>query len=312
MNELLKLAESHGERQRLKYAIVKAAGMSSSRAKDMYGFNDMSSKNSEVESALEEAAAIRDAIQNIAEVKDQVIILSLGIYDTTTESEGETSDGSETDSDIREDDEDILFRVGTATNEDEAHSMQLEQSGKQVSAEETETSSLYDQQLVDILRCCDLNWIEFARIVTGMEENKQPNVTENMLLEFAGKLSNLNLNKEECLVDQSRQAYQIQRWRKDKEDDVDDGLVVSESDGDDPNELWQVQDPLDSKGKAVILKKRAAIQRKAKREIAKRIAERRFLKRRQSKRIGRIEKECPNIGKTIKELVLTHGAELEF
>jgi hypothetical protein len=46
------------------------------------------------------------------------------------------------------------------------------------------------------IRAC-LNWIEFARIVTGIQENKQPNVTENMLLEFAGILSSLNLTKEE-------------------------------------------------------------------------------------------------------------------
>ena len=84
---------------------------------------------------------------------------------------------------------------------------------------------------------------------------------------------------------------------------MDNGLVVSESDGDDPTELCQVQDPLVAKRKAVILKKRAAIQCKAKREIAKRIAERRFLQRRQSKRIGRIEEECPDIEKTIKDFV---------
>ena len=75
----------------------------------------------------------------------------------------------------------------------------------------------------------------------------------------------------------------------------------------DPNELCQVKDPLDAKGKAVILKKRAAIQRKAKREIAKRIAERRFLQRRRSKRIGRIEKECPDFGKTIEKFVRKRG-----
>ena len=109
------------------------------------------------------------------------------------------------------------------------------------------------------------------------------------------------------MVDQSRQAYLIERWHKDKEDDVDDGLVVSESESDDPNELCQVKDPLDAKGKAVILKKRAAIQRKAKREIAKRIAERRFLQRRRSKRIGRIEKECPDFGKTIEKFVRKRG-----
>ena len=63
---------------------------------------------------------------------------------------------------------------------------------------------------------------------------------------------------------------------------MDDGLVVSESESEDPSELCQVQDPLDDMGKAVILKKRASIQRKAKREIKKRIAERYFLHRKRS------------------------------
>ena len=103
------------------------------------------------------------------------------------------------------------------------------------------------------------------------------------------------------------QGKHIDKCRKDKEADIDDGLVVSESDGDDPTELFQVQDPLDAKGKAIILKKRATIRRKAKRDIAKRIAERRFLQRRGSKRLGRIEKEYPSIGKTIKEFVRKQG-----
>ena len=170
--------------------------------------------------------------------------------------------------------------------------MRLEQVGKQESAEGIETNSLDDQQLMSILRSCDLNWIEFVRVVNGMQESKKSNLTENMLAEFARKLSSLNLNNQEKgLIDQLRKAYLFQKSRKDKEADVDDGLVVSESDGDDPTELLQVQDPLDAKGKAIILKKRVAIRRKAKRDIAKRIAERRFLQRRRSKRLGRIEKE---------------------
>ena len=262
VKEPLKLAESSGERQRLKYAIVKAAGMSSTQAKETYGFNNMSTKIGEVESALEDAAAIRNAIENIADIKDQAVLHSLGIYDTTVEDESESSDDSETDSDI---------------SEDEAEIMRLEQVGKQESAEGIETNSLDDQQLMSVLRSCDLNWIEFVRVVNGMQESKKPNLTENMLAEFARKLSSLNLNNQEKgLIDQSRKAYLFQKCRKDKEADVDDGLVVSESDGDDPTELLQVQDPLDAKGKAIILKKRAAIRRKAKRDIAKRIAERRF------------------------------------
>ena len=201
----------------------------------------MSTKIGEVESALEDAATIHNVIENIADIEDQAILHSLGICDTTVENESESSDDSETDSDI---------------SEDEAEIMRLGQVGKQESAEGIETNSLDDQQLMSTLRSCDLNWIEFVRVVNGMQESKKPNLTENMLAEFARKLSNLNFNNQEKgLIDQTRKAYLFQKRCKDKEAHVDDGLVVSELDGDDPTELLQVQDLLDTKGKAIILKK---------------------------------------------------------
>ena len=48
---------------------------------------------------------------------------------------------------------------------------------------------------------------------------------------------------------------------------MDNGLLVSESNGDDPTELCQVQDPLDAKGKVVILKKRAVSNVKRKEKL---------------------------------------------
>ncbi len=271
VNSLLKLAESDAEKLRLKYAIVKAAGLSSSKAKNVYGFSDMSSKVSRVENALEEATYIREAIENIAKVKDEAIARSLGIYVATTESS--SSDSSETDSDCSEDEYRVPSKTGTLSN-------------IVVSAEVAETRScLNDQQLIDILCSCDFNWIEFVRIICNILHKESLDEIETLLDRFAQNLPNLNVNEDnQNLVNQSRQAYAIQRRQKEKEDDVDTGLVLSESDIEDPDTLCRVQDPLDELGKAVIMKKRASIQRKAKREIKKRIAERRFLRKRRSKR----------------------------
>ncbi len=80
VNSLLKLAESDAEKLRLKYAIVKATGLSSSKAKNVNDFSDMSSKVSRVENALEEATYIREAIENIAKVKTRrlpVLLVSM-------------------------------------------------------------------------------------------------------------------------------------------------------------------------------------------------------------------------------------------
>ena len=68
---------------------------------------------------------------------------------------------------------------------------------------------------MSILRSCDLNWIEFVRVVTGMQESKKPNLAENMLAEFARKLTSLHLNNEEKgLIDQSRKAYRQMSQRQ--------------------------------------------------------------------------------------------------
>ena len=178
-----------------------------------------------------------------------------------------------------------------------------------LAGEDAETGSrLSDQQLVDILRSCDFNWIEFVRIVCNILNSKSFNEITSMLDRFGQSLPSLKIDEDEqYLVNQSRQAYIVQRLQKEKEDNIDNGLVLSESDYEDPDALFQVQDPLDEIGKAMIMKKRASIKRKAKREIKTRIAERRFLRKRRSKKIGKIQKECPDIGNTIEEFVRKRG-----
>ena len=94
MKKLLNLAESESERKRLKYAVVKSSGISSTKAKAVYGFDDMTSKINDVEKAMEEACAIRQAIEDIANTKEKSILLPLGISES---SESGSDTESETD-----------------------------------------------------------------------------------------------------------------------------------------------------------------------------------------------------------------------
>ena len=91
------------------------------------------------------------------------------------------------------------------------------------------------------------------------------------------------------------------------ERDIDNGIILSESDSDSSEELIKVRNPLDEAGKQIIRKRRAAFRRKAKREFRKRIAESRYLKRRKSKRIAKIQRDCPDIGKTMEKYVKKCG-----
>ena len=305
VNDLLKLAESNGERERLKYAIVKAAAISHSQAKSVYGFDNMSSRVNKVENALLEATAIRDAIENIANIKETALLSSFGISEISDDSQSESMDDeSETNTDNSEN-EIQPFVLGDAS---ETASGVVETEMKQLDSTETHLGMPNERQLCDVLRCCDLNWIEFVRVVTGMIENKESEVVENVLNMFAANLPQLDFSDEERhLIDQSRQAYSIQEHFKEKEADVDDGLIVAESDGETMNDLSEVKDPLDTKGISCILKRREGIRRKAKRVIATRIAERRFLQKRRSKKIGTIQKQFPDIGNTIEEFVRKQG-----
>ena len=143
--------------------------MSSSRAKNVYGFNDMSSKVTQVENALEEATCIREAIENIAKVKDEAIARSLGVFSAADES---SSDSSETDTDFSDDD-------------DQVRKANLP---KDIVISEQATGTechLSEQQLSDFLRSCDFNWIEFVRIICKIMHVKPLKEVESELDRFA-------------------------------------------------------------------------------------------------------------------------------
>jgi hypothetical protein len=70
------------------------------------------------------------------------------------------------------------------------------------------------------------------------------------------------------VINQSRQVYSLKKRLNEKED-VDDGIILSESDCEDPYELSIIKDPLDDKAKDVLKRKRAFIKRKATRDTKK-------------------------------------------
>ncbi|KAL9976977.1 hypothetical protein ACROYT_G014328 [Oculina patagonica] len=88
------------------------------------------------------------------------------------------------------------------------------------------------------------------------------------------------------------------------EHEIDGRMIVSDSDSDCVEEWNRVRDPLDEAGLQFIKKKRAAIRRKPTRELNKRVAEKRYFRRRRSKRVGRIH---PDIGQTIEDCIQKCG-----
>ena len=91
---------------------------------------------------------------------------------------------------------------------------------------------------------------------------------ESMLDTFAARLSNSNLK--ECklfVIEQSRQAYNLTKRLHEKEDDINDEIILSESDCKAPHEPSTIKDPLDHEAKEVLKRKIGFIKRKATRDI---------------------------------------------
>ena len=109
-------------------------------------------------------------------------------------------------------------------------------------------------------------------------------------------------------AERSREAFLLSE-RLLKSNEGEEGDVVSESDSSN-QEIWNrgVSNILEECGREMIKRRRAAIHRKAVREIKKKIMERRFLKRRRSKRVSRFLSEVPGIGKEIENFVKECGA----
>lgn len=338
MNSLLKIAGSDAERKRLKYAVVRATGLSNTKAKEKYGFSDIDTTVYQVEQALDEVSAIHEAIEKIAQVKDKVLLKSLGV---PTDIEDECSDESESDDvDDGADDEDghgcgdnggdsddggndvdgncggdgegdrrISSQVNgdhaestqdlTSTQVDDRHEFQLSnEQYKHIS--DTGECYMSTHQLLDILRKCNLNWLEFVCV---LQVSMPEHVLEQVPLDFARQLPFLDLSEnDERIIEQSRQVYLRAERRQEIESEIADGMIVSDSDSNCAEEGQRARDPLDEAGLDIIKKKRAAIRRKATREVKKRVAERRYIRRRKSKKVGAIQREHPDIDETIEHV----------
>lgn len=195
MRSLLNLAESESEKERLKYMVVRSAGMSADKAQKIYGFHNVHKRAALVQAAYEEAEAIQETILKIASMKDRTLLESLGVRDGDTISEDEISeseaDTEEDDSNSNEGDvnkgEGVLphqFELSEFVNNGECY--------KHVT--ETGDTSMNSHQLQDILRKCNFNWFGFVNIVSEMLQGSTREAVEQLLLDFAGQIPFLGLS----------------------------------------------------------------------------------------------------------------------
>ncbi len=133
-------------------------------------------------------------------------------------------------------------------------------------------------------------------------ENQTEDCIKQFLINFSEQIKEAKLSEhEKYLIEQSKQAFYL---NEDLEKELSDEELI-QSECEESHVDWgTIHDPLQAEAKDIISKRVKSICLKAKRNAAKKIAEARFLR---PKTVGRILKECPDIGKMIESYVKSAG-----
>jgi hypothetical protein len=337
IKSLMKSCNSDPERERLRYAVSEASGLSKRGLRKQFGFEKSETRKERVEHALKRQEEIRESVYKLASIKEKAVLLSLGVEvsnsDTEDEeiSESESEDESFSNTEKDPDDQNVkeVFLANDTSNE--GFSTQNECQGTErnkdhdehcyrdkyelpLSKEHTATGdiSMNTHQLLELLKVCRLNWLAFVESLKAEIASLTEEAMDQLLLDFASQLPFLNLHPdEEKVIEQSRQLYLQQRRDETDEDDIVSDFDDEATDEATPEEWLAVDDPLSGKGKEIILRKLKCLKRQAQRAATKKIEAERFLKRRRSKRMGTILREFPNIGKDIESFVQSRGVGAE-
>ena len=271
IKDLLQLAQSNRERGLLRYAVYKASGLSATAARRHFGFEGMKAHTAKVNECIEEAQAIREAVEQLAEVQEEATLASLGIVKDTESSS--TSSSEPLDS--------------------------MDESTKEGTCRE----GLEKYMILNLLHKSCYNWFEFVEQLESKHIVCNSELMEKIFCEVLPVLS----ESQQALVKQSYGSFcydrDFERPQEEREAAVFNSEIVSESENDDPDELQCVRHLESEEGRSLVKKKIAAVHRRARRVRAKAIAERNFLGYRSSKKVRGILKDYPNIGTDIEDYV---------
>ena len=70
--------------------------MSSKKSRDLYGFQDFQSQERQISAAIDDLKEIREAVEDLAQIPDSVLLRGLGIYVSSSD-ESSDSDASAQD-----------------------------------------------------------------------------------------------------------------------------------------------------------------------------------------------------------------------
>jgi hypothetical protein len=264
LKELCNLASSEKDKLLIKYVCCKSQNLSMNKARQLYGFWNFNQQKEKINNALLEMREIHDVIEELAAIKDTAVLQGFGIC---VEDEHSSSESECSLSD--------------------AENSEIEWISEEEKDQTTPSRLPSDDQLLSMLRNTNFNWFAFITEVKMLLPNNSENTLLESLEEFSGRLSVLNVSAEDQLkIETSRQAY----FALEKDKAIHESL--SDEDETSSRDISEA-----------VRKRRIMYRRKHVRQKAKRMAEARLLKRKLPKRVSRILKKFPNIGKDVEEFV---------
>lgn len=222
---LLSLVQSEREKAYLKYAVCKASNLSATKARKLYGFENMGETFSKVEEAIVETESIREAIDELANVEDRAMLASFGIEDDLS-----------SDSDV-----DILDEFESSDS-----------SSCQVSSEAR-------TKVICALKENDCNWFAVIEALQSVAESDGVEIiSQNVFSELTHMDCNLFSSSEKILLKESKEAFdcaQRDGYDQDRISRVLNDEIVTDSESDNPDSYCGMRNILSESGKQLIQRK---------------------------------------------------------
>ena len=159
-------------------------------------------------------------------------------------------------------------------------------------------------ELKDILELCEYNWFGILDIYESKQTECEINALSDRLFAL---IDNIDLSDHAIkLIKQSKLAYDSALRDAQEDDRITEqvnGIIVTDSESDNPEDYVRVQSLNPSSNKPLLLKRRKAIRKWARRLRVKTVVQSRLLSKKTSKRMSKILMECPDIGKCMEKFV---------
>ena len=219
LNGILKLAQSDRERETIRYAVYKASGITPNQAQKHFGFDNMSSRASEVEKCIAEAQEIRAAIDDLADSQDKALLATYGIVDEDDSSTSETDSSDEFShdndaqasevekciaeaqeiraaiDDLADSQDKALLATYGIVDEDDSSTSETDSSDEFSHDNDAQDLNISNSFLIETLKRCEYNWFEFVERIEAVIEG--PTDVSKGLDKFFHRIPDLGFSETE-------------------------------------------------------------------------------------------------------------------